>query len=163
MVLVFFLLFVAAEVTAFVVVAGQIGFLWAIVILIAVSALGPFIVRRVGIGVLAHTQERLARGEVPTRDVLDGLLVLVGGVMICVPGFIGDGAGLLLMIGPVRHFLVRLAGHRLARRVQAVRAGPWGVINVRSQRRGDRPPPVPRSDVPSGPFSGDDGRGELPE
>jgi len=143
-----FLLFVAAEVIAFVVVAGQIGFLWAFVILIALSAFGPFIVRRVGIGVLAHTQERLSRGEVPTRDVLDGLLVLVGGVMICVPGFIGDGVGLLLMIGPVRHLLIRLAGHRLARRVQAVRAGPRGVINVRSQRRRDRPPPPPPAPRP---------------
>jgi UPF0716 protein FxsA len=124
------LLAVAAEIASFVVVAGQIGLLWAFVILLVVSALGPFIVRRVGFGVLAHTQQRLARGEVPTGELLDGLVVLIGGVMICVPGFVGDALGLLLMIGPIRHVLIRASGHRLARRVQRVRPHRWRVIDV---------------------------------
>jgi UPF0716 protein FxsA len=84
------LLIIAAEIAAFVLVVEQVGFLWALLILILVSALGPFVVRRVGAGVLAHTRDRLALGEVPTRELLDGLVVLIGGVMICVPGFIGE-------------------------------------------------------------------------
>jgi UPF0716 protein FxsA len=97
-----FLFFVGAEIAAFVAVAEHIGFLWALGLLVLVSALGPLVVRRVGIGVLAHTQQRLARGEVPTRELLDGLVVLLGGLLICIPGFIGDALGLLLMIGPLR-------------------------------------------------------------
>jgi UPF0716 protein FxsA len=128
-----FLIFVAAEIAAFVAVAEQIGFLWALVILIFVSALGPFIVRRVGFSVLAHTRERLVRGEVPTRELLDGLVVLIGGVLICVPGFIGDALGLLLMIGPVRHLVIRVSGHRLARRVETMRSGRWLVIDADSR------------------------------
>ncbi len=73
------LLFIAAEIVVFVVVAHQIGFLWALALLIVVSALGPFVVRQVGLGVLAHTQERLGRGEMPTRELLDGLVILIGG------------------------------------------------------------------------------------
>ena len=149
------LLFVAAEIASFVVVAGQIGFLWALAILIVVSALGPFVVRRVGIGVLVHTQERLARGEVPTRELLDGLVVLLGGVLICVPGFIGDTLGLLLMIGPVRRLVIRTAGRRLARRVQTLRIGTWRAAGPRFRAVGDDPLP------PSGPAGmlgpGDDG------
>ena len=136
-----FLLFVGAEIASFVVVAGQIGFFWTIGIVIVVSALGPFIVRRVGVGVLAHTQERLARGEVPTRELLDGLVVLLAGVLICVPGFIGDALGLLLMIGPLRHFVIRTAGHRLARRVPTIRFGGWRVTNARARPVGDEPSP----------------------
>jgi UPF0716 protein FxsA len=127
------LLFVCAEIAAFVVVAGQIGLLAAFGILIVVSALGPFVVRRVGIGVLAHTQERLARGELPTRELLDGLVVLVGGVMICVPGFIGDALGLLLMVGPLRHLVIRVTGRRLARRVPTIRIRSWGMPGPRSR------------------------------
>jgi UPF0716 protein FxsA len=152
------LLFIAAEIASFVVVAEHIGFLWALAILVVVSALGPFVVRRVGVGVLAHTQERLARGEVPTRDLLDGLVVLIGGVMICVPGFIGDAVGLLLMIGPVRHLLIRAAGRRLARRVQTMGTGGWRVINVgsRSMRDGSSPPPAaPRRPLGPGERAGD--------
>ena len=108
---------VAAEIVAFIVVAQQIGFWWALAILVIVSALGPLVVGRVGFGVLSHTRERLARGEVPTRELLDGLVVLIGGVMICVPGFIGDALGFALMIGPIRHLVIRTTGHRLAYRV----------------------------------------------
>jgi UPF0716 protein FxsA len=134
------LLVVAAEIASFVAVAEQIGFLWALAILVVVSALGPLIVRRVGFGVLAHTRERLERGEMPTRELLDGLVVLIGGAMICVPGFIGDAFGLLLMIGPVRHLVVRASGDRLARRVQRMRTGRWQVVDVRSRpMRHDRP------------------------
>jgi UPF0716 protein FxsA len=127
------LLFIAAEIASFVVVAEQIGFLWALMILIVVSALGPFVVRRVGFAILAHTRERLERGEVPTRELLDGLVVLIGGVMICVPGFIGDALGLLLMIGPVRHLVIRSSGHRLAQRVQASPMGRGRVIDTRTR------------------------------
>jgi UPF0716 protein FxsA len=127
------LLFVGAEITSFVVVAEQIGFLWALGILLVVSALGPFVVRRVGIGVLAHTQERLARGEVPTRELLDGLVVLIGGVMICVPGFVGDAIGLALMVGSVRRLVIRSVGSALARRVPAIRIRSWRVTDTHSR------------------------------
>jgi len=146
------LLFVAAEIAAFVVVAEQIGFLWAVAILLVVSMLGPFVVRRVGVGMLARTQERLARGEMPTRELLDGLVLLIGGVMICLPGFLGDALGLLLMIGPVRHLVIRVAGHRLARRVQTIRTGRWRVIDVDSRpMRNEPPPPSGPSGRPLGP------------
>jgi UPF0716 protein FxsA len=125
--------FVVAEISSFVAVAGQIGFLRALAVLLVVSALGPFIVRRVGIGVVAHTQERLARGEVPTRELLDGLVVLVGGFMICVPGFVSDAIGLALMIGPVRHLVIRATGNRLARRIPAMRIQGWRVTDNRSR------------------------------
>jgi UPF0716 protein FxsA len=140
------LLIVAAEVAAFVFVAGQVGFLWALVFLIFVSALGPLVVRRVGSGVLVRTRERLELGEVPTRELLDGLVVLIGGVMICVPGFIGDAIGLLLMIGPVRQLVIGMFGHRLARRVQKMPQGRWGFIDARSTPvANDR---SARSDIP---------------
>jgi UPF0716 protein FxsA len=149
------LVFIAAEIVAFVVMAHQIGFLWALALLILVSALGPFVVRRVGLGVLARTQERLGRGEMPTRELLDGLVILIGGVMICVPGFIGDALGLVLMIAPVRHLVIRTAGHRLARRVQTVRTGRWRVVSVGSRPVHDKPPPAP--DRPGLPLDPGDG------
>jgi UPF0716 protein FxsA len=138
------LVFVAAEIVSFVFVAGQIGFLWALAILIVVSALGPFIVRRVGIGVIGRTQEKLARGELPTRELLDGLVILLGGAMICVPGFISDALGLLLMVGPFLHLIIRATGRRLARRVQTIPTGTWRVMNARSRPTHDEPPiPLP--------------------
>jgi UPF0716 protein FxsA len=125
-------LWFVAEVAAFVAVGSHIGYGWAVLLLVGVSALGPFLVRRVGLGVLARTQERLNRGEVPSRELLDGVLVLGGGLMICIPGFISDALGLLLMIGPVRHLLIRIGGGRISRRVQTMQPGRWTVIDVRT-------------------------------
>jgi UPF0716 protein FxsA len=126
-------MFVAAEVAAFVAVGIQIGFGWAVLLLIGLSALGPFVVRRVGLGVLAPTQERLAGGEVPTRQLLDGVLVLAGGAMICVPGFISGALGLLLMIGPVRDLVVRSGGYWVGRRVTTLGPTRWTVTDVESR------------------------------
>jgi UPF0716 protein FxsA len=146
------LLFIGAEVVSFVIVADHIGFFWALAILLIVSASGPFVVRRVGIGVVSRTQERLGRGEVPTRELLDGLVVLLGGVMICVPGFIGDALGLLLMIGPIRRLVIRGTGHRLARRVQRIPVRNWRVIAMRPQSMSeDSPPPSRPRDRSLGP------------
>jgi UPF0716 protein FxsA len=124
-------------------VGEHIGFLWALLILIAVSGLGPFIVARVGIGVLADAQEKLADGAVPTRELLDGVLVLVGGVMICVPGFISDAIGLLLMTGPARHLLIRLGAYRLVRPIETRTPGRWRVVDVRSRPMSSDTPTPP--------------------
>jgi UPF0716 protein FxsA len=126
------LLVIAAEIAAFVLVVEHLGFVPALLLLILVSALGPFFIRRVGSGVLAHTRDRLASGEMPTRELLDGLVVLIGGVMICVPGFVGDALGLLLMIGPVRDLVIWVFGHRLARKVQKMPRARWRFIDARS-------------------------------
>jgi UPF0716 protein FxsA len=136
------LLLVAAEVVAFVAVGAQIGFGWALLLLIGVSASGPFVIRRVGTGVLVRAQDRLVKGETPTSELLDGVVVLVGGLMICIPGFISDGLGLLLMIRPVRHLAIRGGGHWLGRRVETMPTGRWTVIDVESQPA-TRNPPTP--------------------
>ncbi len=143
-----------AEVAAFVAVAEQIGFWWAILMLLAVSALGPFMIRRVGIGVLTRTQRRLTAGELPTSDLLDGVVVLLGGVLICVPGFITDAIGLLFMVGPVRRLFTRAAGRRVAQRIRTMSPRRWQVINVSAHGgHGEewKPPQAPREMLGRGP------------
>ena len=132
MVLLGAVVFVASEIGAFVAVASQIGILWALLLLFGVSALGPVIVRRVGLGVIAHTRQRLAAGGVPTAEIMDGFVVLLGGALIAVPGFVGDAIGLSLMLAPVRRLVVRLVGHRLAGQVHRFPYGRSGVVDGRS-------------------------------
>lgn len=126
--LLLFLVWIAAEIVAFVVVGGQIGFLWAVLLVLVVSASGPLLVRRAGLEVLVHTKERLARGESPSRELLDGVVLLLGGFLVCVPGFISDVVGLTLLIGPVRHLVIRAAGRSLGRRLATVNLAPKGRI-----------------------------------
>jgi UPF0716 protein FxsA len=47
-------------------------------------------------------QAAVAEGRRPTREVLDGALVLLGGALLIVPGFIADAVGLVLLLPPTR-------------------------------------------------------------
>ncbi len=117
-------LLAVAELAVLVEVAKQIGVLPAIVLLLVVSACGPWLVRRAGFATWRRLQERVRRSEVPGRELVDGALLLVAGVLITVPGFITDAVGLLLLLPPART-LVRVGViHRLGRRI-AGRPGAW--------------------------------------
>jgi UPF0716 protein FxsA len=142
------LVFFVAEIAAFVAVGEHIGFGWAVLILLGVSGIGPFVIRQVGLGVLSRTRDRLAQGELPTRELLDGVVVLSAGAMICVPGFVSDAVGLLLMVRFVRNFLIRKAGHRLARRIRNMQDLRLNVINIRAQPRPGNPPT--QAELPKG-------------
>lgn len=141
MIFVGMLVAVAAEVAAFWAVADQIHFLPALLLLIGVSACGPLIVKRVGAGALARARSRLAKGEPPAGEVLDGLVALAGGLLVCVPGFVGDAIGLVLVIAPLRRVLIGLAGPRLARRAGVVAGWRSGYVDAPTRERPGGAPP----------------------
>jgi UPF0716 protein FxsA len=149
-----------AEIAAFVAVAETIGVLLAVVLVLVVSASGPFLVRRAGLGVLAQARVRLARGEPPERELLDGVVLLLGGALVCVPGFVGDVVGLALLVAPIRHAVIRLAGRTLARHVQRDFVGRWGsagpIVDIKGRAKepdagGRRYPELPDGGQGPGP------------
>ena len=92
-------------------VADGVGTGQTILLLIAVSVAGAWMVRRSGLGVLNQIRTRLSRGELPAGELVDGLLILVAGALMLTPGFLTDAVGLLLLFPPtrliVRSLLVR--------------------------------------------------------
>lgn len=100
-----FVLFVVVplvEIYLVVQVAGVIGGLATLLLLIALSAFGVWLVKRVGIGMWRNTQAALERGDMPGRELVDGLLLLAAGTLLVVPGFLTAAVGLLLLVPPVR-------------------------------------------------------------
>mgnify|MGYP001947854156 CR=1 FL=1 len=114
---VLFVLFIVvpiAEIYAFVAVADAIGFLPALAWIVLVSAIGAALVRREGLGALRRGQQRLAAGEVPTKEIASGILILFGGALMLTPGFLTDVVGLALLFPPTRALLSRPVSRRLA-------------------------------------------------
>jgi UPF0716 protein FxsA len=100
-----FLLFVVApiaELAVIVQVAGSLGVLNTIGLLVAVSIVGAWLAKREGLGVLRRIQTALDRGQVPSTEVVDGGLILFAGALMIAPGFISDALALLLLIPPTR-------------------------------------------------------------
>jgi len=106
-----------AELYVILKVGDAIGALWTILLLAADSVLGSLLLRAQGRSVWRRFNEVLARGEMPHREVLDGVLIVFGGAFLITPGFITDIAGALLLIPPTRAVIRRLVARRLGRRV----------------------------------------------
>jgi UPF0716 protein FxsA len=123
MVLIFvFVVIPLVELAVFVQVAQWIGVPETVLLLLLVSILGIFVVRHQGIGVYRRVREQLRAGVVPAADLVNGLLVLIAGLLLIVPGFVTDALGLLLLLPPVR------AGVRsILRRRYSVRVANRGV------------------------------------
>lgn len=106
------------EIYVLIQVGHQIGALWTIALLIAVAALGSALLRLQGLATLANVRAAMARGELPTEAILEGLVLLVAGVLMVTPGFVTDIAGLLCLLPPLRRAIARALGAGLMMRVQ---------------------------------------------
>ena len=95
-------LFVAFE------VSQLIGVTWTVLLILLSVPLGMWAVRSQGRAVWRRLADGIAAGRPPARDVLDGALVLIGGVLFILPGFVSDVFGALLLLPPSRAGLRRL-------------------------------------------------------
>lgn len=92
------------EIAVLIAVADVIGLWPTVVTLIVVSVLGAWLVKRQGVSLMRRLRETLDRGEIPTREGLDAILIFSAGVLCVVPGFVTDALGLLLLTPPARAF-----------------------------------------------------------
>jgi UPF0716 protein FxsA len=114
------LLFIAvplAELAVIIQVGQAIGVWWTIALLLADSLLGSWLMRHQGRTAWRRFNEAVQVGRVPTREVLDGALVIFGGALLLTPGFITDIFGLVLLIPPSRRLVRALLARRLAHRL----------------------------------------------
>ncbi|WP_020405682.1 FxsA family protein [Hahella ganghwensis] len=94
-------------------VGGMIGF-WATVgIVILTGMTGVWLLRRQGFSLIAQVQEKMNRGEIPATELMEGVALMMGGVMLITPGFMTDVMGLSLILPFTRKGLVRFLQLRL--------------------------------------------------
>ena len=117
LILVVFLVVPLAELYVFTQVVGSIGFFETVAIMILVSVTGAWLARHEGFVVLARIRSALSEGRMPGDEMIDGALVLVGGLLLLTPGFLTDAAGILFLFPltrlPVRVLLRRRFGQNL--------------------------------------------------
>ncbi|KAA9161145.1 FxsA family protein [Amycolatopsis acidicola] len=114
---VFFLLYVVAEVAAVWAVSSAIGVLGTLGLLIAGAFLGSWLARREGARAARSFMAAARSGKSPQAEVTDGMLIGFGGLLILVPGFLSDIAGLLMLLPPTRGVLRRAWLRRAERRM----------------------------------------------
>lgn len=106
-----------AEIWTIVQVGGLVGPWWTIALLLAGSVLGAWLVRREGGRAWRALREALQAGRMPAREIADGMLVLLGGGLILLPGFLLDVVGLVLILPFTRPVARRLLTSVVERRL----------------------------------------------
>jgi UPF0716 protein FxsA len=139
------------EIAVFIEVGGIIG-LWPTLALIVLTAvLGSWQLRAQGLATLARGRASMDRGELPARELFDGLCLLVAGVLLLTPGFVTDAVGALLFIPGFRNSLRRALGRHLAAKAETRvfvdgreihgRGASGGTIDGEYRDLTDEPPP----------------------
>ena len=105
-----FLLIPVIEIYLLIQVGSVIGGLPTVAILLAISLAGAWLVRSQGFRILSELREELAQGRLPAAQLLDGALVLVGGLLLATPGFFTDFLGLFFLVPATRTLIKRWLG-----------------------------------------------------
>ncbi len=121
--LLLFALFIVVPIVELYVIiqVGQaIGIWWTLLLLIADSVLGTWLMRSQGRTAWKRFNEAMAAGRMPAREILDGALIIFGGAFLLAPGFITDAFGLFFLIPPTRAVARRVLVRTFAGRFRIV-------------------------------------------
>lgn len=146
------LLFALLELTVFVLVGRAVGFGAAVLLVFGASLLGLVLLRREGMRAWRGFRAAAQAGRPPGTEVTDGLVGLLGALLLALPGLVSGVVGLLLLVPPLR----RLAGggvrRATERRVSSMVAGDlFGPRRVRVYRGAPQPAPEPAPAPSPGP------------
>ena len=122
-----------AEVVVYVLVASWIGLGWTILATLATSALGALLLARQGRAALGELRLRAEEHRAPGRALGDAGLVALGGLLMVLPGFVGDLVGLLCLLPFTRALPRALFGRALLRNLPDRMRGPVHVASVRTE------------------------------
>ena len=93
---------------------GQvIGALWTILLVVMTAVIGVWLLRIQGLSTLMRAQQKMQSGELPAREMLEGMGLVVAGALLLTPGFFTDAVGFFLLLPPTRIWLVSRIASRM--------------------------------------------------
>lgn len=106
-----FIIIPIIEMVLLIKVGGLIGVIPTIGLVMLTAVIGIALLRQQGLDTLARLQSRLAKGEIPGTELLEGAMLLIGGALLLTPGFFTDGIGFICLIPtfrrPIAQVLIR--------------------------------------------------------
>ena len=91
-----------AEIYLLLQVGSIIGALPTIFLVVFTAVLGAWLLRQQGFATFRQFQENLAQGVIPAYEMIEGPIILLGGILLLTPGFITDILGFACLIRPLR-------------------------------------------------------------
>lgn len=107
------------EIATFIVVGQWIGIGWTLAGILITAILGTVLLRKQGMGLMMQARREVDAGRIPARELADGVMLLVAGILLLTPGFVTDTLGFSLFLLPIRAAIRNF----VAARVQVSTAG----------------------------------------
>ena len=116
------LLFIAipiVEMWLLISIGRHIGALLTISLVVATAVIGVHWLRQQGFSTLLKLNERLSAGEMPAREITEGVIITIGGALLLTPGFATDALGFACLFAPSRALLVKSLFSRIQNGIMA--------------------------------------------
>lgn len=130
----------ALELWLLIKLGGVIGAGNTLLLIIATGVVGAYLARMQGFLITQKIQKEMNQGRLPTEEMLDGLMVLVGGIVLLTPGIITDCLGFMLLFPGTRVLIKMVVRSQMERMVKSGNAYVFtsrssGSAHQNSQRR----------------------------
>jgi len=129
--LILFIVMPIVEIALLLRVGDAFGWLPTLLVVIVTAIIGSAMLRQQGLVTLNRARQRMDNGELPAMQLLEGLLIMIGGVLLLTPGFVTDTFGFLCLIPITREWLARYISSSAAIRV----SGMGGAADVRASQQ----------------------------
>lgn len=145
-----FLILPIIEIILLIKVGQQVGVLATLGLLFFMGVAGMFLLRHQGLSTLMRVNERMQQGDLPAQDIVGGMVIAIGALLLVIPGFFTDFLAFFCLMPPTRYVMVRrllkhgrfMAGYN-ARPPFYTHPSPGDVIDVEfsrdDKRRLDKP------------------------
>ena len=93
-------------------VGGLIGAIPTVGLVVLTATIGLWLLKLEGLATLGRVQEKLNQGQIPETELLEGIMLLVGGALLLTPGFITDAMGFTCLLPGLRRPIARWIIHQ---------------------------------------------------
>ena len=124
----FFLLFVVTplvELAILIYLGTIIGALYTILIVVITGTIGAFLARTQGLAVLTRIRSSIEQGIIPSNELFQGALIVIGGLLLITPGMITDLVGFAILIPKTRDIIIGWLRNLLQRKIKQGKIHYW--------------------------------------
>ncbi len=111
-------------------VGEVIGALPTIILVVLTAVIGAGLLRQQGLSTLARLQQNISQGKIPAQEMIEGVMLAVGGALLMTPGFVTDTIGFLCLLPFSRQFI---AAQTMKRSVMKVGSSMGGFGNFHAE------------------------------
>ena len=97
-------------------VGRLIGALWTVLLVVLTAVIGVSLLRIQGFSTLERARRNMEEGTLPAMEMMEGIMLAVGGALLITPGFLTDTLGFLCLVPATRRAMIAyLARHSTVR------------------------------------------------